>query len=73
MLVKRFYPKAKLPDRTLGRAGWIKVIDSWDGTERQHRQFVYSFTGRMTNRQADVLFDLGLYKNHEVQEMLRQH
>ena len=72
MLAKRFVPRATLPDRALGRAGWIKVIDSWNGTERQHRQFVYSFTGRITNRQGDVLFDLGLYNNPEVKEMLNQ-
>lgn len=70
MICKKYFPHARLPERTLGKAGWLKIIDSWDGTERQHGQFVYSLTGRLTNRQADRLFDLGLYNNPEVKEML---
>lgn len=70
MICKKYFPHARLPERTLGKAGWLKIIDSWDGTERQHGQFVYSLTGRLTNRQADRLFDLGLYNNPEVREML---
>ncbi|WP_242871921.1 hypothetical protein [Ruminococcus sp. YE78] len=71
MLADKFYPDAKYPERTLGRKGWIKVIDSWDGVQRQHGQFVYSMTGKMTNRQADKLYDLGLYDNPEVRQMLK--
>ncbi|MBP3271530.1 MAG: hypothetical protein J6M17_04800 [Ruminococcus sp.] len=71
MLARKFYPTAKYPERALGRHGWIKVIDSWDGTERQHGQFVYSMSGTVTNRQADKLFDLGLYNNPEVKQLLR--
>ena len=70
MLAEKFFPEAKLPERALGKAGWLKIIDSWDGTEREHKQFVYSLTGRLTNRQADRLFDLGLYGNPEVRELL---
>jgi hypothetical protein len=70
MLAKKFFPQAPLPERALGRAGWVKIIDSWNGTERQHRQFVYSLSGRLTKKQADKLFDLGLYGNAEVQEMI---
>lgn len=66
----KYFPKAKLPERTLGNAGWLKIIDSWDGTERQHRQFVYSMTGKITKSQADKLFDIGLYYNEEVQKMI---
>ena len=71
MLAEKFYPTALYPERTLGRKGWIKVIDSWDGVQRQHGQFVYSMSGKITNRQADKLFDLGLYDNPEVKQMLK--
>ncbi len=70
MLCNKFFPKAKLPERTLGKAGWLKIIDSWDGTQREHGQFVYSLTGRITKRQADRLFDLGLYNNEEVKKLI---
>lgn len=70
MICAKYFPTATLPERTLGKAGWLKIIDSWDGTERQHSQFVYSLTGRITKRQADRLFDLGLYNNEEVKQML---
>ena len=70
MICKKYFPHARLPERTLGKAGWLKIIDSWDGTERQHGQYVYSLTGHITNRQADKLFDLGLYNNPEVKEIL---
>lgn len=70
MLAERFFPDARLPERALGRAGWLKIIDSWDGTHREHKQFVYSMTGKVTSRQADTLFDLGLYNNPEVKELL---
>lgn len=70
MLAKRFLPPVHCPERALGKAGWLKIIDSWDGTEEQHGQFVYSFTGRISKRQADVLFDLGLYNNPEVRELI---
>lgn len=70
MIAKKFFPDTKYPERTLGRHGWLKVIDSWNGTEREHGQFVYSMKGRLTNRQINKLFDLGLYDNPEVKEML---
>ncbi len=70
MIMEKFFPNARFPELTLGRHGWLKVIDSWNGTEREHRQFVYSLNGRLTRRQADVLFDLGLYNNPEVKELL---
>lgn len=69
-LAEKFFPNAKLPERALGKAGWLKIIDSWDGTQREHGQFVYSLTGRITKRQADRLFDLGLYNNEEVRRMI---
>lgn len=71
MIAEKFFPNARLPERTLGKAGWLKVIDSWDGTEREHGQFVYSQTGRITNRQINTLFDLGLLNNPEVKELLK--
>jgi hypothetical protein len=71
MLAEKFIPGAKFPERALGRAGWIKVIDSWDGTERQHGQFVYSLSGKITKQQADKLFDVGLYFNEEVQRLIK--
>ena len=70
VLAKKFCPETKYYERALGRAGWIKVIDSWDGTQRTHGQFVYSMSGNITNRQADKLFDLGLYENPEVKKMI---
>ena len=70
MLAEKFFPDAQLPERTLGKAGWLKIIDSWDGTQREHKQFVYSLTGKMTKRQADKIFDLGLYANPEVLEII---
>lgn len=71
LLAEKFFPGEKLPERALGKAGWLKIIDSWDGTERQHSQFVYSLLGKITKRQADRLFDLGLYNNEEVRELIR--
>lgn len=70
MLAAKYFPGAKLPERTLGKAGWLKIIDSWDGTERKHSQFVYSLTDKVTKRQADKLFDLGLYNNDEVKKLI---
>lgn len=70
MLARKFIPQSKYPETALLSRGWIKVIDSWDGTERHHGQFVYSEKGRLTKRQADTLFDLGLYDNFEVKELL---
>ncbi len=70
MLAEKFFPDAPLPERALGKAGWLKIIDSWDGTQREHKQFVYSLTGKMSKRQADRIFDLGLYSNPEVAEIL---
>lgn len=69
-ICKKYFPNSKLPEMALGNAGWLKIIDSWDGTERQHRQFVYSLRGRITKIQADRLFDLGLYYNEEVQKLI---
>ena len=69
-LASRFFNENIYCERALGRAGWIKIIDSWDGTQRQHGQFVYSMSGKITNRQADKLFDLGLYENPEVKKMI---
>ena len=71
VICKNFFPNAVLPERTLGKHGWLKIIDSWDGTERQHSQYVYSLTGKITKRQADRLFDLGLYNNEEVRQLIK--
>ena len=70
MIADKYFPGYTLPERTLGKAGWLKIIDSWDGTQREHGQYVYSLSGKVTKRQADKLFDLGLYDNPEVQEMI---
>lgn len=72
-IAKKFFPKTNTPGRTLEKAGWIKVIDSWDGVQREHKQFVYSLNGKLTQRQIDCLFDLGLYYNPEVQEIVRDN
>ena len=71
-IAANFFPKTRYYERSIGKAGWIKVIDSWDGTEQSHGQFVYSLSGKITSRQADKLFDLGLYDNPEVQQMLKE-
>ncbi|MBR1592580.1 MAG: hypothetical protein IJ666_06185 [Ruminococcus sp.] len=71
-LAAKFFPGSKLPERALGKGGWLKIIDSWNGTEREHSQFVYSLSGKITKRQADRLFDLGLYNNTEVREMIKE-
>lgn len=73
MIARKFIPNAKYPERALGKAGWLKVIDSWNGTERKHGQYVYSLSGKITGRQADKLYDLGLYNNEEVMEMIKRH
>jgi hypothetical protein len=70
MLCEKYFPDAQFPERTLGKAGWLKIIDSWDGTQREHGQFVYSLTGKITKKQVDRLYDLGLYNNEEVQKMI---
>ena len=36
MLARKFFPKSKYPETALERAGWLKIIDSWDGTSREH-------------------------------------
>jgi hypothetical protein len=73
MLARKFFPKSKYPETALERAGWLKIIDSWDGRERQHGQYVHSGNGKLTRRQADKLFDLGLYDNHEVRQLIRDN
>ena len=70
MIVKTFYPNSRFPERTLDRNGWLQVIDSWDGTECHHGQFVFTESGRLTKKQADRLFDLGLYNNDEVRKLI---
>ncbi|MBR4555725.1 MAG: hypothetical protein IKO27_09065 [Ruminococcus sp.] len=69
-ICEKFYGKTLMPERALGKRGWLKIIDSWDGTQREHGQFVYSLLGKVTKRQADKLFDLGLYNNEEVRKMI---
>ncbi|MBP3746108.1 MAG: hypothetical protein J6I47_01415 [Ruminococcus sp.] len=73
MLAKKFFPKSKYPETALGRGGWLKIIDSWDGRERQHGQYVHSDSGRITNKQINRLFDLGLYDNEEVQRLIKDN
>ncbi|MBR6101949.1 MAG: hypothetical protein IKP95_05945 [Ruminococcus sp.] len=70
LICEKYFPYARLHERALGKAGWLKIIDSWDGVHREHGQFVYSLTGKITKRQADRLFDLGLYNNEEVRRMI---
>lgn len=69
-LAQRYFPRARFPESALDRAGWLKIIDSWDGTEETHGQFVYSDKGKITKKQADKLFDLGLYNNPEVTKLI---
>ncbi|MBR1662796.1 MAG: hypothetical protein IJ696_00525 [Ruminococcus sp.] len=69
-IAEKYLPGSKYPERALGKAGWLKIIDSWDGTQREHGQFVYSLSGKITKRQADRLFDLGLYNNEEVRQLI---
>ncbi len=73
MLAKKFFPKSKYPETALGRGGWLKIIDSWDGKVRQHGQYVHSDSGRITNKQINRLFDLGLYDNEEVQRLIKDN
>jgi hypothetical protein len=70
MIVDKFYPGERYPEKTLDKNGWLQVIDSWDGTERCHGQFVFTDRGRLTKKQADRLFDLGLYENEEVKKLI---
>jgi hypothetical protein len=69
MLAKKYYPNERFPESALLRKGWIKVIDSWNGKDRQHGQFVYSETGYITQKAADKLYDLGLYDKPEVKKL----
>ena len=69
-LAKKFYPHSRYPESALDRAGWLKIIDSWDGTAETHGQYVHSDSGRITKKQADKLFDLGLYNNAEVKALI---
>lgn len=73
MIAKKFYPKARFAQTALDRNGWLQIIDSWDGTEQLHRQFVYTDSGKITRKQADKLFDLGLYKNEEVEKLIAEN
>ena len=70
MIAQKFYPDASFPETALDKKGWLQVIDSWNGKERQHGQFVFTDRGIITRKQADKLFDLGLYYNEEVQKIL---
>ncbi|MBQ7266689.1 MAG: hypothetical protein IJS61_11435 [Firmicutes bacterium] len=72
VLAEVLYGATKLPERTLGMAGWLKIIDSWDGVAREHGQYVYSLSGKITKKQADKLFDLGLYENEQVQALIKE-
>ena len=67
----KYYPEARSAERALDRAGWLKIIDSWNGKEETHGQYVHSESGYITRKQADKLFDLGLYENSEVKELIR--
>lgn len=69
MLAQKYYPNERFPETALLRKGWIKVIDSWNGRDRQHGQFVYSETGYITQKAADKLYDLGLYDKPEVRKL----
>jgi hypothetical protein len=71
MIAMKYYPGVRFPERTLDKNGWLQVMDSWDGTQQHHGQFVYTEKGFITKRQADKLFDLGLYNNSEVQQMIK--
>lgn len=70
MIVEKFYPDSKYPETELDRQGWLQVIDSWNGTEQHHGQFVFTDQGKITSKQADRLFDLGLYENEEVKKLI---
>ncbi len=69
-IARTFYRAAKCPELTLHKKGWIEVIDSWDGMERSHGRYVHSELGSITRKQADKLFDLGLYERPEVQKLI---
>lgn len=69
-LAAKFYKAERFPERTLEKAGWLKVIDSWNGTEMTHGQYVYSLTRKITRRQADKLYDLGLYDAPEIADII---
>ncbi len=70
-IVRTLYRTEKYPELTLHRKGWIEVIDSWDATEQKHSRYVHSERGEITQKQADKLFDLGLYDRPEVQKLIR--
>ena len=70
-LAEKFCLDSRTPEQALGKRGWLKIIDSWNGVRREHGQFVYSLSGKITKRQADRLFDLGLYNNEEVAKMIK--
>ena len=72
MIVEKFYPDSKYPETELDRRGWLQVIDSWTGTEQHHGQFVFTDQGKITSKQADRLFDLGLYENEEVKKLIAE-
>ncbi|MBR3421594.1 MAG: hypothetical protein IKG98_05980 [Ruminococcus sp.] len=69
-IARTLYRTEKYPELTLHNKGWLEVIDSWDGKERTHEQYVHSERGSITRKQADRLFDLGLYEKPEVQALI---
>lgn len=71
MIAEKFYPDSKYYETELDRRGWLQVIDSWNGTEQKHGQFVFTDKGRITSKQANKLYDLGLYENEEVVKLIK--
>lgn len=71
MIVEKYYPLSRFPESTLFRKGWVQIIDSWDGVQRKHGQYVHAEYGKITKKQADKLYDLGLYNNSEVRELIK--
>ena len=71
MIVAKYYKAVPLPELKLHQYGWIQVIDSWKGARRQGGQYVHSEFSTLTRKQADKLYELGLYDRPEVQDLIK--
>jgi hypothetical protein len=60
--------KSYYGERTLETKGWVKVTGSWDKGKLNKEVFVEDL--HITKKQADKLFDLGLYETEYVPSMV---
>lgn len=72
MIVKKYYKSMAHPEMQLHRDGWLQVVDSWKSAIKSGGQYVHSEYSKLTQKQVDKLYELGLYDRPEVQELIKK-